>query len=268
MKNTFVITLLILFFFPLLWREVGGAALAQDGGNGVVPSINQNDDVQLLYRNEQEFGVVVHSSGWGFNYRKCKHVTGYKKRILEAEMVGMRHPKEFKVHVAEIGTKGYFYGKMNVVTTLRGGYGFHRVVTGKSDRRGVELRLLTVAGPSLALAKPVFLNIWYEDPSNPLPYVDVRTEKYDPANPLHTPSHIISRAGYFRGIEKMNFYPGGFLKLALSFEHSSLDDDIKLLETGIILDAYYKTVPIMATARNNQVFVNVYLNIMIGKKWF
>ena len=85
---------------------------------------------------------------------------------------------------------------------------------------------------------------------------------------MHTPEHIIGRAGYFRGIGGMNFYPGAFFKLGLSFEHSNLDDDIKLLETGITVDAFYKTVPIMAKARNNQVYVNVYLNIMFGKKWF
>lgn len=265
MKNSTVIGVgMFLFLFN------GGSfiALAQETPSGITPSVSQDGDVQLLYRHEQEFGGVFHSSGWGINYRKGKHVTGYRKRILEAEMVGMRHPKEIKLQVPDIGTKGYFYGKQNVVTFLRGGYGHHRVITGKSDRRGVELRLLTVAGPSIALAKPVYLNIWYEDVVNPLPYVDIRTEKYDPHNPRHTPSYIVGRAGYFRGFEQMNFLPGAFFKLGLSFEHSSLDDDIKLLETGIVIDAFYKTVPIMATSRNNQVFVNVYLNIMFGSKWF
>lgn len=243
-------------------------ASAQVEPEGMKPMVSQDDDVQLLYRNEQEFGGVLHSSGWGFNYRRCKHVTGYKKRVLELEMVGMRHPKEVKLQVPDIGTKGYFYGKQYVVTVLRGMYGFHRVITGKSDRRGVELRLLTLLGPTIAFAKPVYLNIQYPDPVHPLPYVDIHTERYDPNNPLHTPDNIIGRAGYFRGFEKMNFFPGASFKLGLSFEHSSLDDDIKLLETGIVVDAFYKTIPIMAHAQNNQVYVNVYLNIMFGKKWF
>ena len=236
-------------------------------GSGTTPVITQNDDAQLLYRNEQEFGIVFHSSGWGFNYRRCKHITGYKKRVLELEMVGLKHPKELKLRAPD-GTKGYFYGKQFVVTALRGGYGYHKTITGKSDRRGVELRLLTVVGPVLGLAKPVYLNVEYPDPIRPAPYADIHVEKYDPNNFRHTPEHIIGRASYFRGFSEMNFYPGGFLKLGLSFEHSNLDDDIKLLETGIIVDAFYKTIPIMATAKNNQVYVNVYLNIMFGKKWF
>ena len=243
-------------------------ASAQEIATGLTPATKQNDDVQLLYRNEQEFGVLIHSAGWGINYRKCKHVTGYKKRVLELEMVGMRHPKEFKRQVENIGTKAYFYGKQFTVTVLRGGYGYHKVITGKSDRRGVELRLLTLAGPSIAFAKPIYLNVWYPDPVNSPHYVDIRTEKYDPNNPRHIPNYIAGRAGYFRGFGEMNFFPGAFFKLGLSVEHSNSDDGIRLLETGIVIDAFYKTVPIMANTKNNQLYVNVYLNIMFGKKWF
>ena len=268
MKNFFAITSCLFFFSPLLWKGVGGEVAAQDIATGINPAAKQNNDVQLLYRNEQEFGVVVHSAGWGFNYRRCKHITGYKKRVFEVEMVGMRHPKEIKLQVADIGTKGYFYGKQFVVTVVRAGYGYHKVITSKSDRRGVELRLLTLVGPVMAFAKPVYLNIRYPDPKNPPPYFDLVTERYDPSNPMHTPNFIIGRAGYFRGLDQMNFFPGAFCKLGLSFEHSSLDDDIKLLETGIVVDVFYKTVPIMANAKNNQVYINVYLNIMFGKKWF
>lgn len=240
---------------------------AQDIAAGTATSAKQNDEVQLLYRNEREFGALIHSSGWGINYRKCKHVTGYKKRVLELEAVGMRHPKEIKLQVPDIGTKGYFYGKQFVVTILRGGYGYHKIITGKSDRRGVELRLITLAGPSIAFAKPVYLNIWYRE-NVPQEWGDMITERYNPGNPYHTPDHIRGRASYFRGFGEMNFFPGAFCKLGLSFEHSNLDDDIKLLETGIVIDGFYKTIPIMANTKNNQVYVNVYLNIMFGKKWF
>lgn len=259
MKNIFVI---FLFFFTF------SVLSAQEIATGITPTTKSNDNVQLLYRNEREFGALIHSSGWGINYRRCKHVTGYKKRILELEMVGMKHPKQIKTEVSDQGgSKGYFYGKQFAVTLLRGGYGYHKIITGKSDRRGVELRLITLVGPSIAFAKPVYLVIGYDDEKRPS-----QIERYDPANPLHKPldagGNIVGRASYFHGFGKMNFFPGAFLKLGLSFEHSNLDDDIKLLETGIVIDGFYKTIPIMANAKNNQVYVNVYLNIMFGKKWF
>ena len=253
--------------FIIIFSVTLSSLFAQEISKEKTAPSSDNEDVQLLYRNEQEFGGLIHSAGWGFNYRRSKHVTGYKKRVLELEIVGMKHPKEIKIQVPDIGTKGYFYGKQFVVTVLRGGWGYSKVITGKSERRGVELRLVTMAGASIAFAKPVYLQIWHVDPVNP-PFGNITSERYDFNNPFHTPDHIIGRSGYFRGFEQMNFFPGGFLKLGLSFEHASLDDDIKLLEVGVTADTFYKTVPIMANTKNNQVFVNVYLNMMFGKKWF
>lgn len=250
-------------FFIGIFSFVAVVLPAQEIPTGISPAISGEDNVQLLYRNEQEFGGVVHSAGWGLNYRRGKHVTGYKKRNLELELVGLRHPKEIKMEVPDIGTRGFFYGKQFTVSLLRGGYGYHKVITGKSDRRGVELRLLTLAGPSIAFAKPVYVNVWDKDGE-----YSYSTERFDINNPNHTPENIRGRAGYFTGFGEMNFFPGAFFKLGLSFEHSNLDDAIKILETGIVADAFYKTVPIMANAKNNQVYVNVYLNIMFGKKWF
>ncbi len=156
----------IFFLFPAFVTLC--TAEAQDNiATGFTPSTQQNEDVQLLYRNEQAYGAVIHSSGWGLNYRRGKHITGYKKRILELELVTLKHPKEIKIEVPDIGTKGYFYGKQFSVLFLRGGYGYHKIITGKSDRRGVELRLVTLVGPVVALAKPVYLNILYPDPIKP-----------------------------------------------------------------------------------------------------
>jgi hypothetical protein len=251
-----------IFFFLFLFADL----YAQDIAKGITP-VN-NDDVPLLYRNEQEFGGVAHSSGWGFNYRRCKHVTGYKKRILEFELVGMKSPKEIKTSPpSDIGIKPYFYGKQFTVTFLRVGWGMNKVITGKSERKGVEIRLVTIAGPVMAFAKPVYLNVWYPDTTNSNSGTII-TQKYDPTNPEQTQNNIAGRASYFTGFGQMQFFPGAFCKLALSFEHGKNDTDIQLLETGIVVDGFYKTIPIMANARNNQVYINVYLNIMFGKKWF
>jgi|ERR1035437_3777366 hypothetical protein len=268
MKNIFAIVLCTIFFPLLFWGGGGGVVFAQDIARGITPTVANNDDVLSLYRHEQEFGGVIHSTGWGFNYRRCKHITGYKKRTLELELVGMKSPKEIKMQTSYSGAKGFFYGKQFTVTLLRGGWGYNKVLTGKSERKGVELRLVTLAGPVMAFAKPVYLEINYPDPNTPPPYINPTIEKYDPTNPMHTPDHIVGRASYFRGFGEMNFFPGAFCKLGLSFEHGTLDDDVKLLETGITVDAFYKTIPMMANTRNNQVYINVYLNIMFGKKWF
>src|ERR1035437_7961499 len=180
MKNIFAIVLCTIFFPLLFWGGGGGVVFAQDIARGITPTVANNDDVLSLYRHEQEFGGVIHSTGWGFNYRRCKHVTGYKKRTLELELVGMRSPKEIKKQVLDAGTKGYFYGKQFTVTLMRGGWGYNKVLTGKSERKGVEIRLVTLGGPVMAFAKPLFPEILPQEPSGP--FGNVTIERYDPTN--------------------------------------------------------------------------------------
>ena len=226
--------------------------------------IGGQDDVMLLYRNEINFGAVIHSNGFGFNFRKGKHVTGYLKRVLEIEAVSLRHPKETRTQNPLFeNSKGYFYGKQFSVIVLRTGYGFQRILYGKQDRRGVEIRMVTFVGASIALAKPVYLDILNE--IDPQKYI-ITTEKYDPTK--HFSDNIYGRAPYFKGFDEMKFFPGGYAKLGFTFEYANLDDDVKAIETGVAVDIYPKVIPIMATAKNNQVYVNLYINFLWGKKWF
>jgi hypothetical protein len=254
---------ILTFFFT----AAAAAGFAQDGKTVNPPpqQIGGNDDVQLLYRNEFVIGGIVHSSGFGFNYRRGWHVTGYKKRILEIEGANIKHPKEIKTQNPLFeNSKGYVYGKLNVFDVLRVGYGFQKELYGKEQRRGVQINLVTLLGASMGLAKPVYLEI-LQPTSDPQIY-NISTERYDPEK--HFTDNIYGRAPFFRGFEQSKIYPGGYAKLGLSFEYADLDDDIKCIETGVTVDAFPKVIPIMAKTTNNQVFVNLYINFIWGKKWF
>ncbi len=146
---------------------------------------------------------------------------------------------------------------------MRPGYGYQKVLYEKQDRKGVEIKLLTIFGPSLGFAKPVYLEILL--PIDPL-VSNLQTAKYDPT--IHTLDNIYGRAGFFKGLGESKIYPGGFFKLGLNFEYANLDDDIKSIEVGAVVDAYPKIVPIMATAKNQQVFLQFYINFLYGRKWF
>lgn len=228
-------------------------------------SINGTDDVGLLYRNEFVIGGSVHTNGFGLNYRRGWHVTGYKKRLLEVEAVNMKHAKEIKTQNPLFeNSKGYVYGKLNVLDIIRVGYGFQKTLYGKEQRRGVEIRLLTMIGASIGLAKPVYLEI-LQPTTDPQIY-NITTEQYNPL--LHTPDNIYGRAPYFKGFDQTKIYPGGYGKVGVSFEYANLEDDIKCIETGLAVDVYPKVIPIMANTTNQQVFINLYINFIWGKKWF
>ena len=210
-------------------------------------------------------GVIAHSGGFGFSYRRGKHVTGFKKRIFEIEVVNMRHAKEVKTQNPYFeNSKGFYYGKLNTLQILRPGFGYQKILYGKEQKKSLEIRFCYFVGASLGFAKPIYLEILHET-SMQFEF-DLTTEKYNPDE--HFVDNIYGRAPYFKGFDEMKIYPGGYAKMGLSFEYADLHDDLKAIETGITVDVYPKTIPIMAYAKNQQVYLSLYINFIYGKKWF
>lgn len=243
------------------------AALSAQKVETETVKVNANlyDDTKLLYRNEMSGGLIAHSNGFGANFRRGQHVTGTRKRVFEVEFATYKHPKEVKtVNPAFDNAKGFYYGKLNSVFLLRPGVGYQNVIFSKPERSGVEIRYVTFLGGSLCFEKPVYLQILKRTPIDN--YYDLATEKYDPA--VHYPDNIYGRAPYFKGFDEMKIVPGGYAKFGLTFEYGALDDAVKAIETGVCVDVYPKVIPIMATQRNQQVFVTLYLHVLYGRKWF
>ncbi len=275
MRQRFNLFFSLSFLSASLFAQVGG----RDQPPGSPPadaytppiagrySQGMGDEVKVLYRNEMSGGLLAHTySGFGLNFRRGKHVTGFRKRVTEAEFTYIRNPKEVKtVNPTFDNSKGFYYGKLNSFLVFRLGTGYQNVIYSKPEKSGVEIRYVTMVGASLGIAKPVYLEILHPDPSNPNTY-SLTTERYNPA--IHTIDQIYGRAPYFTGFGESQIYPGGYIKLGLNFEYGSYDDDVKAIECGVVADGYYKVVPIMANTSNRQVFVAFYLNILYGRKWF
>jgi hypothetical protein len=229
-------------------------------------SQGMGDEVKVLYRNEMSGGLSAHTySGFGLNFRRGKHVTGFKKRVIEGELTYIKDPKEVKtVNPTFDNSKGFYYGKLNSLIVLRCGTGFQNVIYKKPEKSGVEIRYVTMVGVSLGIAKPVYLEILHMT-SQQNEYT-LSTERYNPS--IHTLDDIYGRAPFFKGFGESTLYPGGYAKLGLNFEYGSYDDDVKAIECGVVVDAYDKIVPIMAYNPNRQVFVAFYINFLYGRKWF
>ena len=233
------------------------SAIAQDNPNEYV------EEKPPLMKNEFTFGLNINSSGWGFDFRRGKNLTVDKKRMLEAEIVNMKHPKEIKsVNPYYENAKSFFYGKMNTLTVLRLGIGQQKMIFHKAEKNGVEFRLNYTGGLSLGFAKPVYLNIVKTDATGSS-YLQI--ERYDPEK--HYIDDIYGRASFTYGISEITVYPGLYGKLGLSFDHGPQYDKVRIIEAGVIVDAYGKEIPIMAYAENSAVYLTFYINILYGKKW-
>jgi hypothetical protein len=249
-------------FFIALFLLAAGSAFAQDS------SLAATEDVNILFRNEAEGGITIHSNGFGIAFKRGWHKTGYKKEMLDIEFVSMRHPKQYKQANPDYpDSRPFFFGKLNFAYFLRGGYGRQNILFGKAEKSGVEVRVNYYGGLTIGITKPVYLDVLVDYPYDSL-LKQVETRQYDPEDPLQqTPENIYGPGPYFQGIDQLKFYPGAFAKLALSFEYAGWQQKVTAIETGIVLDGFLKEVPIMANIDNNRFYFNFYITLLWGGKW-
>ncbi len=242
---------------PLSFLLLGAPLLAQQ---------TIYEETRVPFRRELYGGIMVHGDGWGLNFYYARHHTAVDRNLFGMEIVGMKHPKEVKsFNPYYEDSRGYFYGKSNAMLIVRPTYGKKHQITDKIRRTGVELNYVWGIGPSLALAKPVYLQIGKPDI---IPYETFVTERYDPA--VHNVQNIYGRASWFKGVGEMKLYPGGFARAGLNFEYSGQTTGIKAIEVGLSMDAYPVVIPIMAElegVKNKQFFFEFYVNLLFGKKY-
>ncbi len=222
------------------------------------------NDAKVLYNHQAVGGLSIHTEGWGFYFRKGKILDIYKKIYWEAEFVTMYHAQEYKIsNPNQPEASPYYFGKLNGMGTLRLGVGVSRMIWRKNDLSCVQIDAVYSAGVSLAVLKPVYLEIYSTGPTGdqlPVP------EKYDPYK--DTPTNIYGRASVFDGMGELSFYPGLYAKGGLNFDFANRNKSIKAIEAGIVVDGYKNVIPMMAFTKNNQVFINLYLSINVGKRWY
>ncbi len=230
-------------------------------------SVNSNvyDETKLLYRNEATISAIITTNGFGAAYRRGWQVTNARRRVFEIEMVSYRHPKEVKtVNQYYDHPKGYYYGKLNTLFLLRPGFGYQNVIYSKPEHNGIEIRYVGFIGVSLALAKPVYLEILLPTPLQGQRLIV--TEQYDPTK--HYIDNIYGRAPFMKGIGNTKIHPGGYAKFGFNFEYGALDNDIKAIETGITFDMYPQTIQLMANKHNHNYLLSLYISFIYGGKWF
>ena len=233
---------------------------------------------KILYKHERNFGVNVHSLGWGLHARKLWNDNVKWLHFLEVDAVSMKHPKQVKtINTFFSNAKGYDYGKQNSTFFVRLGYGKQLILFDKADFGGIMVSTIGAGGISLAFLKPVYLEILYADDISNEFYVE--TEKYSPTE--HTLYNIYGRASYFKGFDEMQMQVGSYLKAGFSFEFSKKDELVRSIEAGVSIDAFKigdnaiigdalgKELPIMAIAKNKKTFLSFYINMnfFFGKKW-
>jgi len=258
LKNYIVIIVSVSFLFC-------SSAKGQD----VLTKVANGEDVNVVYKDIAMGGAFMHSEGWGLFFRRAKIQSIYKKWFWEIETATMHSDKEVSTQNQSYpDASSYYFGKLNGMQVFRFGSGYYRTLWRKNDEHCVEIDAVYSGGLSMAVLKPIYLEVLTNSPNPNDPYLNLTTQKYDPARDL--PDSIYGAASGFDGLGEITFHPGLYARFGFNFDYGNRHDVIKAIEVGAELDAYPEKIQIMAPqyAQNNQFFLNYYLSISFGKRWF
>jgi hypothetical protein len=219
-----------------------------------------DEEQKIFFRNERSFALLLNSDGFGLSYREAKRKDYLNKRLLEIDFGTLKHPKEYKTNNPYVQGAGTFvFGKLNSVFFLRAGIGHQHEIFNKADLGGIAIRWFYSAGPVLALYKPIYYMVLY--PVS-LEDFEVKAEKFEVS--IHQPSDIYSKASFFKGFDEIKVMPGLFGKGGFNFEYSREDKVIHAIELGAQINAFPKTIPIMASPDNKAIFFSLFVSYRFG----
>jgi hypothetical protein len=192
---------------------------------------------------------------------------------MNLDFVSLKHPKEAKItNTAYERARPFVFGKINNILGIRAGLGNQFILADKETPKGIRINTNFVIGANFALEVPVYLEIIHEkpDPANPQQSIEYKvTERYDPENnPYHDKrDNIYGGTSTLTGLFDSKMIIGGFGKFGFNFEWNNFESVYKFLEIGVLVDVFPESVPIFAYIENDYLYVNLYLNLSIGKRW-
>lgn len=268
-KIFFFLVLTAIFIVPALGQtQIPVGENFYEDGTGIIYSKETSVDLKILQTN-----------GWalGMNFGTLR--TFYKTRFYNVEFGEIKNPREyrqsfdyFQGNTFSDVSRPFIFGKQNKFFVLRAGIGEKLLLSEKARRKGLAVGVSYEAGPSLGILKPYYLEFLVRVPDSGR--VIKLSEKYTVENESRflDITSIYGGAGFSKGLSEISVVPGGHLKGALHFDWGAFDAVVKALEAGFVVDFYFKTVPIMVDSpnlenvKNSPVFVNVYINLQLGKR--
>jgi hypothetical protein len=236
------------------------------------PKIPANELKGIIYKNEYSVEYKLHTSGMALGFNRGKLINYYKTNFYHFDLGYLNTVKEKKGNFISTGLNlynTYTYGKANFFFPLRAGKGTRIYLSEKESKRGVAVGYSIEGGLTLGILKPYYLLVKSVNNDNEASLV---LAKYDEKNhDLFTDENLIfDKAPFFTGTSESKFIPGVHLNGAIHYGIKAYEKTVYAVETGIMIDAYIKKVPIMVETsgyKNNSIFINVFVNVHIGKRW-
>ena len=229
----------------------------------------------IVYRYERAVDFTLHTHGFLLGFNTGRILTYDKTSYYHVSVGYMRDPRERSqnknIPLDNMTSKSFAYGKLNSLYVLRAGIGVKKYLSEKAKRKGIAVGYNYELGPAIAMLKPNYLYLLFEETQMGMSIPELRVERYSAENAdvFLDYNRIFGGGGFSRGWKELTFTPGIQAKGGILFSLGAYDKYVKMVEVGIMADLFIKKISILAETEavsNKPYFINLYLTLQLGAR--
>jgi len=255
-------TVVILLFSPLF-------LFAQPNSS----TINSNLLLKgVIYKKEFAIEVKLHTLGFAIGYNSGLIKSYHLTKFYHFDIGYLKSNKEKSNNYVLTGISAlnsYSYGKKNYFLPIRVGMGIKKYLSEKASYHGVAVGYILEGGVDLGILKPYYIEVKKFNEFDQ-PYTEEIKYSDENRNIFLNENLIFGRTSFFKGFGEIGIAPGIHINAALHFAFKAYEKPLFAVETGFMLDAFIKRVPIMvetSSFKNNAIFLKVYISVQFGRRW-
>lgn len=225
------------------------------------------------YTHQLSLGAKLNSNGWSGCMYYMKTVDVQKKNVFCLSFSEIKHEKQIKQEGSalypQLGTPSPFvYGKINNLYTLQLGVGRERVLLPKVIDGNISVGARFTGGFSLAMLKPYYLRLIYEDNTYISSIVTLEEQQFNEAKePFLKTGNKLGASPWTKGLDEMKYIPGAFAEAAVVIEPTSTAWFVQTITLGGNFAFYTKKLPTMAEVKALPWQGSLFVGLALGKRW-
>lgn len=229
------------------------------------------------YNHALAIGGRLNGNGWtGLLYYQRK-INRWQSHFFQLSFSEVKDEKQIKQERSNTAWPRlgsglpYVFGKINNLYTLQLGHGREFLLLPGLLEGNMNISLRLQAGLALAMLKPYYLKLAYVtyDTTGAVQTATAREEKYSDQNTekfLNT-GYILGASKWSKGLDEINYAPGGFADAAIVMEPLKNKTLIKTVTIGASFAFYTKDLTVMADQKSAPYTATVFVGLSIGKRW-
>ena len=220
----------------------------------------------IAFPKQTTFGLKLINDGYGAFVEIGRAQSVKKSLLFQFDFSERKHMKEQKQSNPFIPISPFIFGKINYFYPLKLGVQQQILLGNKANKNGVSVTANFGGGVSLGLLRPYYVEI------NDSISGSRRGIKYNSADSTTFSSGAklqglsVSSAGFGKGWSEIKVTPGAYAKAALRFDYGRYNEVVSALEVGLTAELYSKKIPQLVFSTPKNVFVNIYVAIVFGKR--